>query len=94
MTSSKDLAKTLTRINDDELMAAFLKEILTHRELKDIELRWQLLQELHQGKTQREIAAQYGISLCKITRGAKLLKKESSATRLLLSDKHKGEQNV
>lgn len=84
MDSSSELATVLAKIDDPETMAGFLEEILTPGEKKDITLRWRLLLDLYAGKTQREIAAQYGISLCKITRGSKILKKSASVTRGLL----------
>lgn len=48
--------------------------ILTPREREEIALRWQLVLLLAQGYSQRTVAAQLGISLCKITRGARELK--------------------
>jgi TrpR family trp operon transcriptional repressor len=65
-------------------MASFFEEIFTPKELKDLELRWELLKELHAGQTQRSIAARHKISLCKITRGSKVLKKQGSITKRLL----------
>lgn len=93
MNSSSELAQVLADIDDTTLMNRFLEEILTPSEKKDISLRWQLLKDLHAGRTQRDIAAEYRISLCKITRGSKILKNDKSVTRKLLQryDK-KGEE--
>ncbi len=93
MNSSYELAQILADIDDTTLMNRFLEEILTPSEKKDISLRWQLLKDLHAGRTQRDIAAEYRISLCKITRGSKILKNDKSVTRKLLQryDK-KGEE--
>lgn len=57
---------------------AFLSELLTPGERHDIRLRWELLERLVRGTPQRKIAADLGISLCKITRGARILKTEGS----------------
>lgn len=84
MNSSSELAQVLADIDDTALMNRFLEEILTPSEKKDISLRWQLLKDLHAGKTQRDIAAEYRISLCKITRGSKILKNDKSVTKKLL----------
>lgn len=84
MVSQDDLIEVFVRISDAEEMGAFLEEILTPKEIQDLALRWKLLQELDRGKTQRSIASQYGISLCKITRGSKILKKERSVTKKYL----------
>ena len=56
----------------------FLEEILTPAEIKDVALRWRIVKMLLQGSSQRNIAAQLHVSLCKITRGSKELKKSDS----------------
>lgn len=89
MNTKDDLAQVLAQIDDLTLMNRFLEEILTPSERKDISLRWQLLKDLHAGKTQRDIAAEYSISLCKITRGSKILKDDNSVTRKLLQGHEK-----
>ncbi|WP_028585304.1 Trp family transcriptional regulator [Desulfogranum mediterraneum] len=91
MESSKELIELLTAIDHSGEMGRFLGEILTPKEINDLALRWQLLRELHQGKTQRAIAASHHISLCKITRGAKILKDKESTTLHLL-EKYYGSQ--
>ncbi len=92
MASRNELIEILTEISDFEEMRSFIEEILTPREIKDFLLRWKLLQELYEGNTQRNIAAQYGISLCKITRGSKILKKNNSTTKKMLDRHHGGEK--
>ena len=84
MISQDDLTEVFARISDFEEMKSFIEEILTPKEIQDLALRWKLLQELNKGKTQRSIASQYGISLCKITRGSKILKKDHSVTKKYL----------
>ena len=79
------ISKILAEIDDPELLDRFLSEILTTREYKDLSLRWQLLIDLANGETQRAIANKHGISLCKITRGSKILKNEGSVTAKLLN---------
>jgi TrpR family trp operon transcriptional repressor len=79
-----ELIAVFTRIQDPEKMEIFLREIFTPKELKDLALRWQLLKELHDGLPQRAIAQKHRISLCKITRGSKILKKENSVTKAIL----------
>ena len=85
MISQDDLIEVVARISDFEEMKSFIEEILTPKEIQDLALRWKLLQELSKGKTQRSIASQYGISLCKITRGSKILKKDNSVTKKILN---------
>ncbi len=61
-------------------MCKFLNELLTAGEMRDITLRWMLLERLAAGETQRRIAEDLKISLCKITRGSKILKQKDSVT--------------
>ncbi len=69
-----------------------LTELLTPGEMKDIALRWQILKDLYLGGSQRQIAARHGMSLCKITRGSKQLKKKNSFALKLLENLYKGEK--
>ncbi|MGE0087812.1 MAG: Trp family transcriptional regulator [Desulfococcaceae bacterium] len=81
---SEELLKVFAEIRDEAEMAAFLREILTPGELRDLSMRWELLKDLFARETQRHIAAKHRISLCKITRGSKVLRKKNSATLQLL----------
>jgi len=80
-----ELADVISRINDVELMERLLHEILTPQEIDTLVLRWELLKLLDQGLSQREVARRLGISLCKITRGSRELKKENSAIKEVLN---------
>lgn len=80
----KELASVLAQISDPVLIEQFLHELLTDSEKRNIILRWELMKALHQKIPQREIAQRFSISLCKITRGSKILKKEESAFRKIL----------
>jgi len=81
-----DIAAVFTGISDVKVMRRFFAEMFTPAERKDIGLRWRLMIMLSQGVPQRAIAAQLRVSLCKITRGAKVLKARNSVSRSLLSD--------
>ena len=74
----KELCRVLAATNDSELLESFISCLLTPAEKADIASRWALVKELREGKTQREIAKDLGVSLCKITRGSRELKKPSS----------------
>jgi len=87
-----DLIDVFAKISDPEEMRSFLEEILTLKEIQDLSLRWKLLQELDKGTTQRSIASRYGISLCKITRGSKILKKDQSVTKKYLRSEETGQE--
>ncbi|MEA5027333.1 MAG: Trp family transcriptional regulator [Sphaerochaeta associata] len=87
-TNYEDLIKIFASTTDVKDMQKLLEEMLTPNELKDLLLRWNLMKDLYKGLPQREIAASYGISLCKITRGSKILKQKESYCKKLLSDRY------
>lgn len=69
---------------DAALIEDFFYSLLTPAEADEMAKRWALVKELSHGTPQRKIADELGLSLCKITRGSRELKKEGSAFRLLL----------
>ena len=79
------VAGVLVSITSAEEMRCFLKELLTPGEVRDITLRWRLLEQLAAGVTQRKIAEELRISLCKITRGSKILKQKGAVTARVLN---------
>lgn len=91
MKTHDELQSIFTEIQDHDEMVSFFNEIFTPKEIKDLELRWELLKELHAGHSQRAIASRHKISLCKITRGSRILKSNGSVTKKLL-DKLYGEE--
>lgn len=85
MEPQRELIQILAELDNIDDVEQFFSEIFTPKELADLSLRWQLLKELHSGTPQRAIAARHKISLCKITRGSKILKKNNSVTLQLLN---------
>ena len=75
----KELCRVLAAANDNTLLEDFISCLLTPAELADIASRWALVKALRDGSPQREIAKNLGVSLCKITRGSRELKKPDSA---------------
>jgi TrpR family trp operon transcriptional repressor len=80
-----ELVRLLAQIQDPELIESFLRCLLTPAETADIAARWALVKALGEKIPQRKIARDLGISLCKITRGSKELKKPNSAFRRALA---------
>ena len=70
---------------DAALIEEFLYSLLTPAEADEMAKRWALVKELTHSTPQRRIAEDLGLSLCKITRGSRELKKEGSAFRILLA---------
>lgn len=78
------LIKALCGVTDPVEMELLLGELLTDRERDQLVLRWELMRQLAEGETQRSIARKLHVSLCKVTRGNKILKGNNSISRKLL----------
>jgi TrpR family trp operon transcriptional repressor len=86
---SQELINVFARIKDTGQMQQFFEEIFTPKERKDLALRWKLMKMLKSGMPQRKIASQLGISLCKITRGSKIIRNPASVTNQIMAHKIK-----
>jgi TrpR family trp operon transcriptional repressor len=79
-----EMSRTLASTNDPVLIEGFLYSLFTKAEADEIAKRWALVKRIAEGVPQRAIAAELGLSLCKITRGSRELKKERSSFREML----------
>lgn len=79
-----ELSRALTMCDDEELMEEFLGSLFTPAEVNEMGKRWALVRLLREKMSQRKIASELGLSLCKITRGSKELKKENSPFRRII----------
>ncbi len=67
----EELSAAVARLRGTAEVSRFLEELFTPSECIEFSKRWALMRELLAGKSQRTIARELGLSLCKITRGAK-----------------------
>ena len=82
----RQMSEILARIEDPVLIEGFLRCLLTPHEVGDVSGRWELVKRLEQGMSQRTIAHDLGMSLCKITRGSRELKRPESALKRVISE--------
>jgi len=82
--SLDEMCNLIAKNNDPKVINDFFECLFTPAELVDFATRWLLVKEIDKGTTQREIAKRFGMSLCKITRGSRELKKPDSAFRRFL----------
>lgn len=88
LTELAELSKLIKKLRTSEEVCEFLSELLTENEISTLSKRWQILKLLSQGDTQRSVASQLQVGLCKVTRGAKILKnKDSVITKNLIKEK-------
>lgn len=85
----REVAALFAGVPNRRNMRRMLDELLTPSELYDLALRWKLLQRLQAGFPQRRIAADLGVSLCKITRGSRILKLPQGVIRGMLERKER-----
>ena len=77
----EELSAAIARLHGAGEAARFLEELFTPSECVEFSKRWALMRELLAGKSQRAIAHELGISLCKITRGARYARDPNSLLR-------------
>lgn len=84
MNDIKELAAVFASVGIAGDMEKLMGELFTENELSALILRWELMKMLKAGKTQRAIASDLHVSLCKVTRGNKILKDKNSMSGKLL----------
>ena len=84
MNNIKEISQILSKIDRDKTVEDFLLSILTPNEVKNISSRWEIVKRIEKGLSQRKIATDLHLSLCKITRGSRELKKSNSVLKMIL----------
>ncbi|GHV19569.1 hypothetical protein FACS189494_01520 [Spirochaetia bacterium] len=81
----EQIASILAGMSDKRRVSGFFNDMFTKAERADIAMRWALVKELGEKTPQRVIAGKLGLSLCKITRGSRELKKPDSTFAAMLA---------
>jgi TrpR family trp operon transcriptional repressor len=88
MKNIEEISTLVKNFYTEAEIIAFFKELLTESEIETLSKRWRIMRMLVEGSTQREIANELGVSLCKVTRGSKILKnKDSILAKHLIKEK-------
>lgn len=91
MKNIQKISKLVKNLHSESEVESFFKELLTESEIETLSKRWRILELLHNGISQRNIAKELQVSLCKVTRGSKILKnKDSVITRYLIREDKNG----
>ncbi len=83
-----ELYSIILSISSPEELDSFFDDMLTNNEIQDLVQRFLLMDDLMQGKSQRDIASQRSMSLCRITRGSRMLKKKNGFMSKWFSHKY------
>ncbi len=81
----KDLYKLMAAISSEGEAKKLLEDILTPQELDSLAERWQIVQELEKGTSQRDISKKLGVSISKVTRGSRAMQYGTGAFKQLLT---------
>ena len=87
--SYKELYELFAAVDSPKEAKMLLEDILTPQELESIAQRWQEIQALARGDSQRDIAKELKISISKITRGSRMLQYGGGGFRHFLRKLHK-----
>lgn len=85
----QDLYALFAMVKSPKEAKMLLQDILTPQELDSLCERWQLVQRLYKGASQREIAEDLGISISKVTRGSRAMQYGSGGFEYFLKKKKK-----
>ena len=85
MNEIKEISNSISKLSAEEINA-FLAEILTENEISTLSNRWRILKMLNQNFSQRDISSKLNVSLCKITREAKILKNKKAISLRLIKE--------
>ena len=88
MNDIEQISDVIRDLRSSKEIYNFMTELFTEAELSTLSKRWRILNMLNNGSTQREIAKELNVSLCKVTRGAKIIKdKNAVITKFLKKGK-------
>ena len=81
----KELIEVMARIaKDKQLLADFVKDILTPHEFENIAIRFQIVKKLEKGEYQDSIAEDLHLGIATVTRGSREMRKKEGGFRRAL----------
>ncbi len=80
----QELLEVVLRNKNKSDLRSLFSDLLTEQEFDELALRWQIVQELSKGTSQREVAKKFGVGIATVTRGAKALANSRRGVNRLL----------
>ncbi|OGI60164.1 hypothetical protein A2641_03735 [Candidatus Nomurabacteria bacterium RIFCSPHIGHO2_01_FULL_37_25] len=81
----KELIEVIYKIaKNKQLLADFIRDILTPREFENIGVRWQIVKRLAKGEHQTAIAEDLHLGVATVTRGSREMRKKEGGFRRTL----------
>jgi TrpR family trp operon transcriptional repressor len=86
----KEIIDVIHKISKDkDLLADFIKEILTPREFDNIGVRWQIVERIAKGEHHQAIAEDLHLGVATVTRGSREMRKKNGGFRRALKVIHR-----
>lgn len=86
----REVIEVISKIaKDRQLLADFVKDILTPREFENISIRWQIVKRLAEGEHHQAIAEALHLGVGTVTRGSREMRKKEGGLRRALKVIHK-----
>ena len=85
----QELLELFLSINTEKEADLLLRDMFTPQEIDALCERWQLIQRLHEGMSQRDIAKELQISVGTVTRGSRALQYGAGGFEYFLKKLHK-----
>jgi TrpR family trp operon transcriptional repressor len=81
----KEIIEVIHKIaKDKQLLADFVRDILTPREFENIGVRWQIIKRLAKGEHHQSIAEDLHLGVATVTRGSREMRKKEGGFRRAL----------
>jgi TrpR family trp operon transcriptional repressor len=81
----KELIEVIYKISKDKnLLADFVRDILTPREFENISVRWEIVKRLAKGEHHQSIAEDLHLGVATVTRGSREMQKKEGGFRRAL----------
>ncbi len=81
----REVIEVLAKISKDkQLLADFVRDILTPREFENVSVRWQIVKRLAKGEHHQSIAEDLHLGVATVTRGSREMRKKEGGFRKAL----------
>ena len=81
----KEIIEVISKVaKDKQLLADFVRDMLTPHEFENIAMRWQIVKKLEKGEYQESIAEDLHVGVATVTRGSREMRKKEGGFRRAL----------
>lgn len=88
---SPDLFKAFLSLKNEEELKAFFRDLMSERDLRELDMRWEVAKKLDAGVPFSQIQEEYGQSYTTITKINRWLKEGCGGYKMMI-ERMKGEQ--